>query len=739
MAKIMTEQVVNGQTYEIADKQSRQDVSDLKSALGTVPSEKTVQGQITDNANKIADLESAISYNQMAAIDGFETAYTDWSKMSGHDYSAVYRGMNKIYHSGFVRYIVQKVVDTDQGVGITLTKASDVTYRFKTVSGGSAVIGYKIYEINEYIPEDFYLFAWGATGRFEDSSSPYKSKTFDETQFTRTAQLGLAVVYDYNNIPTRVTNIENKLQKKTLYHILGIGQSLSVGAEGYPCITNNCRDDMIGLAYMFNGGVVPAYVNKREDDYYKVNTSAMAFIEPIHESDKEREFIYPLIEVDENFANDYLIRGYSNGYTHRLICGSDTTLITKEILYADGDVTVSIGAGYQYGFSLFRNKDWGTSYIENSWSGWISTESMIPSGSYYTISIKKDDYSALNESEAKRAITVRRKHYYKMLSGETISSSLAYQFAKETGELCIVSQHGVGGYGYNSLKKGTNPYNNAIKAVRCAKAIAEQNGWNYEVVGVTVVHGEADSSGGTTENQYKTYLNTWQSDFDTDIKAITGQTRTVKLYVSQTASSSFYNMNESPIPNAVFLASVENPNIKMVGPQYWFNYATLGPHMTPESYRKLGEYYGFTIARDFLNTTDVNVYPVKSVLDGTTLTITFNCHDSLTKAGDGWVAQRSDGKDGFTMSDGTVINSVTLSGKTVVLYLNSVPAQNAHVEYAYRVLNDEKGKIGHHEGVRGKIRSLYAPVSMFDDAASVYGTEYLLLFSCVFSIPVNWN
>lgn len=44
---------------DVADLAS--DVSDLNSALGTVPSGKTVQGQIDDNANDISDLKSAIS------------------------------------------------------------------------------------------------------------------------------------------------------------------------------------------------------------------------------------------------------------------------------------------------------------------------------------------------------------------------------------------------------------------------------------------------------------------------------------------------------------------------------------------------------------------------------------------------------------------------------------------------------------------------------------------------------
>ena len=94
--------------------------------------------------------------------------------------------------------------------------------------------------------------------------------------------------------------------------------------------------------------------------------------------------------------------------------------------------------------------------------------------------------------------------------GETISSALAYNFTK-LDKKCLVSQHGfLVEKSYNNLKKGTMSYANLIRAVYNAKSIAERMGMNYEVVGVTVVHGENDSIIGTTEAQYISYLNEWQ-------------------------------------------------------------------------------------------------------------------------------------------------------------------------------------------------------------------------------------
>ena len=140
------------------------------------------------------------------------------------------------------------------------------------------------------------------------------------------------------------------------------------------------------------------------------------------------------------------------------------------------------------------------------------------------------------------------------------------------------------------------------------------------------------------------------------------------MYVSQTASASSYNLTTSPIPNAVFKASVQNSNIRLVCPQYWFTYASV--HMNNYGYRRLGEYFGNQIGRDFNNSGKSCLYPTKSVLSGNTITLTIN---SMAPLGidTGNVPQRSDGNYGFTINDsnGAVITGVSASGTTITLLI----------------------------------------------------------------------
>ena len=410
-------------------------------------------------------------------------------------------------------------------------------------------------------------------------------------------------------------------EKKTIYHILGTGQSLAVGAEGSPCLTNYTPYNFLDNCFMFNGGARPldgCYVSGPEN-----------------------------IDLDEKAISSFV-----------------SLKEQDRILYLDD------GSG-------------GT-----------------------------------------------REAY----QGETICSAMGYVFNKMTGEKVLVSEHGIGGQPYINLKKGTLPYNNMMKAVVRGKMIAENLGYNYKVLALAVVHGEADSSTqGTTYSQYISYLNEWQSNVDTDVKAITGQTEDVKLYISQTASSSSYKLSSSPIPNAEFKASLDNNNIRLVCPQYWFDYASV--HMVAKGYRRLGEYFGVKIARDFLGYSESVVYPIKSLIVDNTITITFNVNGKLVFDTIN-VKQRSDGNYGFkTYNDSenaTITNVEIVGDNKVKLTFDKNPSTATYVSYAYIPLADEMGYIGYTKGIRGNLRDNGGSNSIFDNTA-------LPNWCSIFAIPGNYN
>lgn len=404
----------------------------------------------------------------------------------------------------------------------------------------------------------------------------------------------------------------------TLYHVLGTGQSLSVGAEGNPTLSKETPLNLIGKCFMFNGGSRP------------LDSADQSSVEEIN---------LPLTCINS-----------------------------------------------------FKN-------------------------------LKEQDKILNFEG---RTSTI----------GETISSSLGYNFSKLTGQRILVSQHGFGGKGYNQLKKGTIAYNNSILAVQEAKKIAENNGWKYVVLGVTVMHGEYDSVMGTTYSNYIQYLKDWQNDYDADIKVITGQTETVKLFIGQTSCASGYNLTASPIANAMLRASIDDTDVVLVSPQYMCTYAqnNSSPHMDNYGYRKKGEYFGKAIADIYNKGVYSPLRPIKSTLSGTKVTISFNVSNSPLILDINNVKQVSDNNYGFKLindTNGNTITNVIINGTTVEITLSGTPSQYAQISYAYEPLTDQKGKMGKDYGVRGCLRDSSGFKSYFTG-------ESLPNWCVAFAISLNW-
>lgn len=318
--------------------------------------------------------------------------------------------------------------------------------------------------------------------------------------------------------------------------------------------------------------------------------------------------------------------------------------------------------------------------------------------------------------------------------GETISSALGFWFCESTGEMCLVSDHGLGGKDYDGLKKGTVAYENSLRAVKHAKALCDEKRWNYVVYAIAVVHGEADLYA-STEDAYKSHLKTWQNDYDSDIKAITGQTQTVQLFASQTVASSSYGFETNQIANAVFKASLEDTDVHIVGPQYAFPIEYASVHMNNVGYRALGEMFGYVIGRKFNGNIHPALYPTSSVLNGSTITLTFNAFSDLAFDTTN-VAAVSDGHYGFVILGDTnnrSITNISISGNTVVITLSGTPSSGSYITYAYKTLSDEMGNIGRINGVRGNLRT----IDGYNSIVPPY--TYCPMWCVVFCVPVNWT
>lgn len=214
---------------------------------------------------------------------------------------------------------------------------------------------------------------------------------------------------------------------------------------------------------------------------------------------------------------------------------------------------------------------------------------------------------------------------------ETMSSGLANQVSKLGLALAtpiphdmLVSLHGRSGNSYLCLRKGgcdwwpekhyVMPFDDGMKEVASAKRLAEAAGKSYVVRAVTAIHGENDhyayaagkpafpmpgTDGVSTLKDYSDALLEWQRDYEESVKAITGQTEPVPLFINQ--YSHWNNVPTSVIPYMQMDAHRRSDGkVTVVGPTYVLPYSNDCLHFTGEGERHLGEYFAKAYARTVL-------------------------------------------------------------------------------------------------------------------------------------------
>ncbi len=277
-------------------------------------------------------------------------------------------------------------------------------------------------------------------------------------------------------------------------------------------------------------------------------------------------------------------------------------------------------------------------------------------------------------------------------SVETMSSSMANTItANDPGNDfdVAVGLHGVSGYTYSQLKKGTSPYNTGMTQVTNAETATTGLGRTLRVIGVTTIHGETDNYNGVSGATYQGYLEEWQSDYNTDVKVITGQSRDIPLFLDQMSSfmSSYANDATSEIPIYQYLASLDNPgDIVLVAPKYFFNYSDRH-HLTGASSRWLGEYYGKVISKVMIDNEDWRpLSPTSVVRSGSVIYADFHVPEGSLTFDTTLVSARTNyGFEYYDTTSSATISSVEIEDSdTVKITLSGVPTgSNQRLRYAY--------------------------------------------------------
>jgi hypothetical protein len=199
--------------------------------------------------------------------------------------------------------------------------------------------------------------------------------------------------------------------------------------------------------------------------------------------------------------------------------------------------------------------------------------------------------------------------YPNNINGETVSEGLGNQLsaialAREGRDyVSIATNVGQGGRPLSVIEKQagapypakpTDPLRQAYWAsmyeTTHLKELAIKAGKKFGVGGVFLTHGESDA---LLENAtYEAGVIKLATDYDTDTRAITGQTTPVLLFASQQGTYPSVADAVSPALLALWSASVKDPaRVVCVGPKYQYEYSSDLVHLPAPAYERVGEKY----------------------------------------------------------------------------------------------------------------------------------------------------
>lgn len=305
---------------------------------------------------------------------------------------------------------------------------------------------------------------------------------------------------------------------------------------------------------------------------------------------------------------------------------------------------------------------------------------------------------------------------------ESIGSSMANGITHLTGDdnyQIGVINNANGGTAYSGLKKGSSRYTLGMGQLDNISAAAETAGKQVRVIGVTNIHGETDNMNGVTYAQYKDYLEEWQSDYQTDVFAKTGQTGVLPMFTDQmsTCTSPYSNGKTTcHIAQAQLDASEENPGkIILVGPKYFFNYIDQH-HLTNSSYRWLGEYYAKVMYKVLIEgETWRPLSPDSATISGSEIFVNFHVPAGQLQFDTTMEPLKTN--YGFEYYDSASSASITnveiIDTDTVKITLSNTPTgSDQRIRYAYTGVTGVNG--GEAAAPRGNLRDT-------DPAPSQYG------------------
>ncbi|HXX68972.1 MAG TPA: dockerin [Polyangiaceae bacterium] len=151
--------------------------------------------------------------------------------------------------------------------------------------------------------------------------------------------------------------------------------------------------------------------------------------------------------------------------------------------------------------------------------------------------------------------------------------------------------------------------------------LARAAGRTYGIGAIVLTHGESDAS----NVAYEQALRRLRSDYSRDLAAITGQTTSIPMLVSQQQSVPSAIGTTSASTLAQWRVGLDRSGIVCSGPKYQYQYSPDGVHLTARGYEQLGEKYAEVYFRVVaLGENWQPLQPTRAERAGNVLTIRFH-------------------------------------------------------------------------------------------------------------------
>ncbi len=225
--------------------------------------------------------------------------------------------------------------------------------------------------------------------------------------------------------------------------------------------------------------------------------------------------------------------------------------------------------------------------------------------------------------------------YPRNIYGQTYHTAMADEITTlamaATGRdyITVHTEVGEAGQAFPIIKKGATDtgstgraYAASLFEVAAIARLARTAGKSHGVGAVAIIHGESDA----TSTTYEADLIKLASDYNQDLRPLTGQTTTIPLLVSQQHSGPTTAGSRSTATLAQWHAGVTRPaEIVCVGPKYQYPYISDATHLTNPGYERLGEKLGQVFAERVVRGRDWRpLEPTTVAVSGRVVTVTFH-------------------------------------------------------------------------------------------------------------------